>query len=73
MNVKKTSRATSNRSAQTPPTHIWADCDLSMPKSVRWAFYYSKADQRMSRPDLEPIKLRIVPNDGTHAPATKNL
>lgn len=46
-----------------PPAYIWADCDPDAPRSVRWAFYNTLADQRGNRPDLKPIKLRIVPND----------
>ena len=51
------------KSAKTkPPKYIWADCDPEAPRSVRWAFYNTLADQRGNRPDLKPIKLRIVPN-----------
>ena len=50
--------------ADSIPEYIWADCDPSAPLSVRWAFYWSKADQRGNRPDLQPIRLRVsyVPN-----------
>ena len=53
-----------------PPKYIWADCDPHAPRSVRWVFYNTLADQMGNRPDLKPIKLRIVPNvrisDGGH-------
>lgn len=42
-----------------PPEYIWADYDPYVPKSSRWAFYRSKADQRSNIPDLKPIKLRV--------------
>lgn len=45
-----------------PPKYIWADYDPHAPRSVRWAFYNTLADQMGNRPDLKPIKLRIVPN-----------
>jgi hypothetical protein len=52
-----------------PPAYIWADCDPDAPRSVRWAFYNTLADQRSNRPDLKPIKLRIVPNAESSHPA----
>ena len=52
------------KSAKTkPPKYVWADCDPDAPRSVRWVFYNTLAEQRGTRPDLKPIKLRIVPND----------
>lgn len=42
------------------PRHIWADYDPHAHRSVRWAYYHTKAEQRENRPDLRPIKLRIV-------------
>lgn len=55
------------------PKYIWADCDPDAPRSVRWAFYNTLADQRGNRPDLKPIKLRIVPNaqGDSQSPAKK--
>ena len=41
------------------PEYIWADYDQSAERSVRWAFYRTKAEQRGNRPDLNPIKLRV--------------
>lgn len=52
-----------------PPKYIWADCDPEAPRSVRLAFYNTLDDQRGNRPDLKPIKLRIVPNDALCHPA----
>lgn len=43
-----------------PPKHIWADYDASYPKDSRWTFYRAKADQRANRPDLKPIKFRLI-------------
>ena len=55
---------TAMKSAKTkPPKSVWADCDPDAPRSVRWVFYNTLAEQRGTRPDLKPIKLRIVPND----------
>lgn len=47
-------------SASGPPKYIWADCDPAAPKPIRWAFYRTKSDQRGNRPDLDPIRLRVV-------------
>ena len=43
-----------------PPKHIWADYDGSYPKDSRWTFYGTRAAQRSNRPDLKPIKLKVV-------------
>ena len=51
--------AEAHGSASRPPQYVWADCDPAMPRSARWAFYTSKADQRGNRPDLKAIKLRV--------------
>lgn len=48
---------------QKPPRYIWADCDPDAPRGSRWAFYNTLEDQRSNRPDLKPIKLRVVLND----------
>jgi len=48
------------------PSHMWADFDPDAPGSKRWAFYRTKADQRSNRPDLPPIRVRVV-----HAKAIK--
>lgn len=42
------------------PRIVWADFDPHAARSVRWAFYNTKAEQRDNRPDLRPIKLRVV-------------
>jgi hypothetical protein len=48
------------------PRVMWADYDPSMPKSVSVALYQNKADQRMTRVDLEPIRVLVIAldNDG---------
>lgn len=43
-----------------PPAYVWADYDPTMLGTARWAFYNTRADQRANRPDLEPIRLRVV-------------
>lgn len=43
-----------------PPKHIWADYNPYYPKSCRWTFYQTKADQRHFSPELKPIKLKVV-------------
>jgi hypothetical protein len=44
---------------KNPPAFIWADYDPHANRTVRWAFYNTKADQRSNRPDLKPIKLAV--------------
>jgi hypothetical protein len=43
-----------------PPKVIWADYDPTYPKVSKWGFYVTKNDQRRNRPDLKPIKLKVV-------------
>ena len=70
---KRKTRTEANRGNEDvkPPKFIWADfdpgrieryksLDLPHPPSVRWKFYNTKAQQRFERPDLRPLKLRVV-------------
>ncbi len=43
-----------------PPKFIWADYDPSYPRELRWQVYTRKQDQRSTRPELKPIKLRVM-------------
>lgn len=48
------------RSTMTkPPRYIWADYDPEVRPAYRWVFYTFKADQRASRPDLKPIRMKV--------------
>ena len=38
-----------------PPKYIYADYE-----DGTWAFYWTKREQRSNRPDLKPIKLKVV-------------
>ena len=40
------------------PKYVWADYDKK--SALKWAFYNSKADQQGNRPDLKPIKFKLV-------------
>lgn len=50
--------------APKPPRFVWFDYDCHAPKGSKWIPYQSKADQRASRPDLLPMKFRVVPLKG---------
>ena len=52
----------SNQQKRHPqfPRVMWADYDPEMPKCDRVAMYGTKADQRMTRPDLKPIKVLVI-------------
>lgn len=56
MNPTTSKRPRKKTRQPKPPEFIWADY-----ADRKWAFYSSKRGQRSNRPDLEPIKFKIVP------------
>lgn len=62
--VRRNNRSTANirrRRKSGAPEYVWADFDPDYPPSARWCVYRTKADQRSNRPDLKPIRLRVLP------------